>query len=222
MFSPIPTYANWIDDHGNVFVHGSVGLDMPLPRNREDRLLRRVFFFNARVLGENDRGKRPPDFDSKYHKTYILNDTEAQIARHRVQGFARVRVKRMGVSFHIANDSGIPLRHRTGHDGEFSEMISLPRYHVVPSQGSSSVSNVEGENRNVITGGFRMSEAGHQCNESTPSTPVYYVSPRGLTVVSNIDDVLRVAEIWNYKQGILNVFARPFRPWRNMPDIYSS
>lgn len=48
----------------------------------------------------------------------------------------------------------------------------------------------------------------------------YLVPPTGLTIVSDIDDILRVTKIYEPEQGLLNSFARPFTPWENMPDIY--
>lgn len=48
----------------------------------------------------------------------------------------------------------------------------------------------------------------------------YLVPPKGLTVISDIDDILRVTKIYEPKEGLLNSFARPFTPWMNMPDIY--
>ena len=48
----------------------------------------------------------------------------------------------------------------------------------------------------------------------------YLVSDQGLTVISDIDDILRVTKIYEPKQGLLNTFAKPFTPWMNMPDVY--
>lgn len=50
----------------------------------------------------------------------------------------------------------------------------------------------------------------------------YLVPEEGLTVISDIDDILRVTKIYEPKQGLLNSFARPFRPWENMPQIYAN
>ena len=50
----------------------------------------------------------------------------------------------------------------------------------------------------------------------------YLVPPDGLTVISDIDDILRVTKIYQPKEGLLNSFARPFTPWMNMPDIYAN
>lgn len=51
---------------------------------------------------------------------------------------------------------------------------------------------------------------------------VYLVPPTGLTVISDIDDILRVTKIYEPTQGLLNSFARPFTAWENMPSIYAN
>ena len=50
----------------------------------------------------------------------------------------------------------------------------------------------------------------------------YLVPNNGLTVISDIDDILRVTKIYEPEKGLLNSFARAFRPWDNMPDIYAN
>lgn len=50
----------------------------------------------------------------------------------------------------------------------------------------------------------------------------YLVPPSGITVISDIDDILRVTKIYKPKEGLLNSFARPFTPWLNMPTIYAN
>jgi hypothetical protein len=50
----------------------------------------------------------------------------------------------------------------------------------------------------------------------------YLVPNEGLTIISDIDDILRVTKIYEPEQGLLNSFARPFTPWENMPDIYAN
>ncbi|RYP82611.1 hypothetical protein DL769_001605 [Monosporascus sp. CRB-8-3] len=49
----------------------------------------------------------------------------------------------------------------------------------------------------------------------------YLVPREGFTIISDIDDILRVTRIYLPNEGILNTFARPFRPWENMPEIYA-
>jgi phosphatidate phosphatase APP1 len=56
----------------------------------------------------------------------------------------------------------------------------------------------------------------------TGNATVYLVPPQGLTVVSDIDDILRITKIYDPKEGLLNSFARAFTPWENMPEIYAN
>lgn len=50
----------------------------------------------------------------------------------------------------------------------------------------------------------------------------YLVTTEGLTIISDIDDILRVTKIYEPKEGLLNSFARPFTQWMNMPEIYAN
>lgn len=50
----------------------------------------------------------------------------------------------------------------------------------------------------------------------------YLVPPKGLTIVSDIDDILRITKIYKPVEALLNTFARPFVPWMNMPFIYAN
>jgi hypothetical protein len=56
----------------------------------------------------------------------------------------------------------------------------------------------------------------------TGNATSYLVPPTGITVVSDIDDILRVTKIYQPKEGLFNSFARPFTPWMNMPTIFAN
>lgn len=56
----------------------------------------------------------------------------------------------------------------------------------------------------------------------TGNATAYLVPPEGLTIVSDIDDILRVTKIYKPKEGLLNTFSRPFAAWMDMPDIYAN
>ncbi|EER24032.1 hypothetical protein CPC735_054020 [Coccidioides posadasii C735 delta SOWgp] len=50
----------------------------------------------------------------------------------------------------------------------------------------------------------------------------FLVPPSGYTIVSDIDDVLRVSTIYHPTEGFRNLLTRPFYPWMNMPDIFAN
>lgn len=56
----------------------------------------------------------------------------------------------------------------------------------------------------------------------TGNATSYLVPPAGLTIISDIDDILRITKIYEPSEGLLNSFARAFTPWMNMPDIYAN
>lgn len=62
----------------------------------------------------------------------------------------------------------------------------------------------------------------HTNGTDTGNATAFLVPPMGLTIVNDIDDILRVTQIYDPKQGLLNTFARPFTPWLNMPEIYAN
>lgn len=57
---------------------------------------------------------------------------------------------------------------------------------------------------------------------NTGNATAYLVPPTGFTIISDIDDILRVTKIYDPVEGLLNSFARAFTPWMNMPDIYAN
>lgn len=50
----------------------------------------------------------------------------------------------------------------------------------------------------------------------------YLVPNEGMTIISDIDDILRVTKIYEPAQGLNNSFVYPFRQWEDMPDIYAN
>ncbi len=50
----------------------------------------------------------------------------------------------------------------------------------------------------------------------------YLAPPEGLTIISDIDDILRVTKIYAPEEGLFNSFAKPFTQWDDMPDIYAN
>jgi len=60
----------------------------------------------------------------------------------------------------------------------------------------------------------------HVNGTDTGNATAYLVPTEGLTIISDIDDILRVTQIYEPAKGLLNSFARPYIQWMNMPDIY--
>jgi hypothetical protein len=50
----------------------------------------------------------------------------------------------------------------------------------------------------------------------------YLVPPTGITILSDVDDILRITKIYRPTEALLNTFTRPFTPWLNMPTIFAN
>ncbi|KAJ8604629.1 hypothetical protein MRB53_041727 [Persea americana] len=57
---------------------------------------------------------------------------------------------------------------------------------------------------------------------AAPNTTVYILPSTGLTIVSDIDDVLRDSRIFSFKKAIENMIIKPFVPWRTMPEAFKT
>lgn len=51
------------------------------------------------------------------------------------------------------------------------------------------------------------------------NSSVFLVPRRGITLVSDIDDILRVTRIYQPEDALNNSFVRPYVPWLNMPAV---
>lgn len=50
----------------------------------------------------------------------------------------------------------------------------------------------------------------------------YFVPEEGLTIISDIDDILRVTKIYQPGEGLQNSFANNYTAWMNMPQVYQT
>jgi phosphatidate phosphatase APP1 len=102
--------------------------------------------------------------------------------------------------------SQVVLPYRTTDEGDFDVFVPIQSNGLVPGNQTQAIQTI-----NVYANGSDVGNA-----------TAYLVPPTGMTVVSDIDDILRVTRIYLPKEGILNTFARPYTPWLNMPDVYAN
>ena len=62
----------------------------------------------------------------------------------------------------------------------------------------------------------------HTNGTDTGNATIYLVPDQGITIVSDIDDILRITKIYQPEEGLLNSFARPYVPWMNVPEVYAN
>ncbi|KAG8810585.1 hypothetical protein FRC18_003989 [Serendipita sp. 400] len=76
--------------------------------------------------------------------------------------------------------------------------------------------------QDVPTNTSVMSWPLYTVNVESGNTTMWFVPPEGISIVSDIDDILRFTQIYVPQQGLYNSFAVPFVPWSDMPNVYAA
>ncbi|KAI4104440.1 MAG: hypothetical protein L6R37_003259 [Teloschistes peruensis] len=202
----VPGYGNWTDQGWSLRFRGNV---YKQPNTTESKLndLANVFLIDTSVE------KLPPD--------------QANQARNLTAEIFVVQQSNQNVTFELkpapmAGASGEPggggavtpnggsqqvkFPFPTTAEGDFDAFVAIEGNGLEDGNKTSNIQRL-----NVYTQG---SNIGNATSYLVPST--------GMTIISDIDDILRITKIYQPKEGLLNSFARPFVQWKDMPDIYSN
>ncbi|KAI0432687.1 hypothetical protein F5Y09DRAFT_132320 [Xylaria sp. FL1042] len=205
----VPGYANWTDEGWSVRIHGNVFKQPNISQSKLDDLAN-VFLIGTDI---ND-----------------LPEDQQKQARNLTASIFVVQQKNMSVTVNFENDvyvrpnasggvvnakggaQSIDLPYRTTFEGDFDAWLTLQNTtgrdggYLMAGNATEKIQAL-----NVYTNGT-----------DTGNATAYLVPPTGFTIVSDIDDILRITKIYDPKEGLLNSFARPFTPWENMPEIYAN
>lgn len=202
-----PAYANQTEDGWNVHIHGNLHNRQPFSKKELNELALESM---VRVRLVKSKWKF---WQRNYH---TLTKTELEHARPLMHEIASVPIKDgvIGVFFPACEQSFV-LPTRTNVEGSFYGAITVPD-ECVPSTASNETTTTIPTTRMILA----------PCNVRTPrdddvnnAADVFFVPPKGVTIIADIDDTLRVMDVWNVKQTLLNAFARPLTPWRDMPEV---
>jgi phosphatidate phosphatase APP1 len=204
----LPGYGNWTGSEWNLRFHGNVYKQPNLSNETVDKLAD-VFLIDTSVAN--------------------LSSSEAAQARNVTREIFVVQQGDVNVTMSLEpapqaggdgeSDGGggqtpaggqqtLQLPYETTPEGDFDVFL--------PLQNSSS--GLEPGDGNRVPQRLNVYANGTDTGNATS----YLVSEEGLTVISDIDDILRVTRIYQPKDGLLNTFAKPFTPWLNMPSIYAN
>lgn len=115
-----------------------------------------------------------------------------------------------GADISLETSSNITnLQHVTGRYGHFDATVPI-RVSIKPSTQAIPTAEVR----------IRASGCGDSLRSANFQTSAFLVPERGLTIVSDVDDILRTCELWNWKRALLSFSVVPFVPWLNMNEIY--
>ena len=201
----IAPYANWTNSGWKVRFHGNVykqpNISVSTLNNLAD-----VFLVNTSIsdLPESQQAQarnltaeilvvQQPDVAvNKIH----LKPAERQGSSGQASGG--------GSSNTTGGTQDVTLPYNTTAQGDFDTFVPIRSSGLTAGNETSAIQRLDTHVEGATIG----------------NATAYLVPPKGLTILSDIDDILRVTKIYQPAQGLLNTFARPFTPWENMPEIY--
>ncbi|KAJ7180607.1 hypothetical protein C8R46DRAFT_1210941 [Mycena filopes] len=192
----LPSYGNWTDQGWSLLLHGNVFKQPNISQSKLDDLAN-AFLINTSVSQ--------------------LPDDQAAQARNLTAEIYVVQQPNVEVTMNVQplTSGGKPNGNSqtvavgpTSPEGDFNSPIIVFNISQVLQPGNTTNTT---QHLSI-----------HVNGTDTGNATAYLVPTVGITIISDIDDILRVTKIYQPKEGLLNSFARPFTSWMNMPDIYAN
>ncbi|ELU39533.1 hypothetical protein AG1IA_06439 [Rhizoctonia solani AG-1 IA] len=137
------------------------------------------------------------DYDS-------MNETTKAQARNMTSSMYAIPQSGVGVEVDfVYNRQSIArarLPQRTDERGEFDAFVNV----------NVSTGTVPNGDQTEFTQGI----------QKVGNASSYFVPTHGFTLITDIDDILRETRIYEPDAGMRNSYIYPFKPWRNMPDVF--
>jgi hypothetical protein len=202
----IPGYANWTNGQWNLRFHGNVYKQPDIANSTIDELAD-VFLIDTSVsqlpASQQDQARNVT------REIFVVQQSDQNVTMNlepAPQQGGDGEASGSGATTPSGGSQSVKLPYETTAEGDFDVFMPLQNTSGGLQAGTG---NQRPQRLNVYAEGT-----------DTGNATSYLVSEEGLTIVNDIDDILRVTKIFEPKEGILNTFARPFEPWMNMPDIY--
>lgn len=136
-----------------------------------------------------------------------MTDAEEKIFQERSRLFLVDNERRKTIRVQLGQQSW--KLGRSGADGRFASRQFL---------GSNQIAAAWLTNSQEVHVPLRLDESGGRMVDGE----VHLVASRGWSVVSDIDDTIKISEVLNRDALLRNTFCRPFKPVPGMADVYQS
>ncbi|KAL8888901.1 MAG: hypothetical protein Q9215_003734 [Flavoplaca cf. flavocitrina] len=202
----IPGYGNWTDQGWNLRFHGNV---YKQPPTSEEKLndLANIFLIDTDI--EDLIPEQQAQARNLTASIFVLQQDDQNVTFNlRPAPTAGASGEQGGGGAVTHNGGNQPVRfpYPTTSQGDFDAFVQIESDGLADGNSTSDIQRL-----NVYTEGSDIGNA-----------TAYLVPPTGFSIISDIDDILRITKIYQPKEGLLNSFARPFVQWKNMPEIYAN
>jgi len=192
----LPSYANWTALGWSLIVHGNVFKQPNISQSQLDNLANGFLIGTSVSQLPADQATQARNLTAEI---YVVQQSNVNVT---------VNIQPLTSSGAENGTSQTLTVGPTSPEGDFDSpmIIPDPQSHLQSGNGTKGIQ--------------RMSM--HVTGTDTGNATAYLVPTNGFTIISDIDDILRVTQIYEPKEGLLNSFARPYTPWMNMPEIYAN
>ncbi|KAH7346591.1 hypothetical protein BKA65DRAFT_456247 [Rhexocercosporidium sp. MPI-PUGE-AT-0058] len=207
----IPSYANWTEQGWNLRFRGNV---FKQPNISESKLnnLANIFLIGTKI--EDLPPAQQTQARNLTAEIFVVQQGDRNVSFNIEPASSQGNDGTSGGSNAVTPGGGsqnITLVGQTTDQGDYDQFlpianISGPGGFLEPGNDTTNIQRL-----NVYATGT-----------NTGNATSYLVPTVGLTIISDIDDILRITKIYDPAEGLLNSFARAFVPWMNMPEIYAN
>ncbi|KAF2213765.1 hypothetical protein CERZMDRAFT_67194 [Cercospora zeae-maydis SCOH1-5] len=193
----IPPYANYTDQGWNVRFHGNI---YKQPNTSEEKLndLANIFLIDTSV--EDLPQNQADQARNVTAAIFVVQQGDVEVSPITIEPFDD------GEHGGVGKAQNVTLPYNTTSQGDFDVFLPIDSEGLQRGNETQSLQKLNTWVSNTTNG----------------NATAYLVPNEGLTIVSDIDDILRITKIYDPKEGLLNSFARPFVAWENMPEIYAN
>ena len=200
-------YANWTESGWNVRFHGNV-YKQPNTSTADLNRLANIFLVDTSVEDlPQDQADRARNVTASI---FVIQQGDVAVAPiHLDPAASQGSSGEPGGGGAVTPSGGnqtITLPYNTTVEGDFDVFVPISGNGLMNGNETDQVQRLNT----------------HVEGASIGNSTAYLVPTTGLTVVSDIDDILRITKIYEPSQGLLNSFAKEYVPWENMPDIYAN
>ncbi|KAH8677595.1 hypothetical protein BX600DRAFT_506622 [Xylariales sp. PMI_506] len=205
----IPAYGNWTDQGWNVRIHGNVYKQPNISESKVDDLAN-VFLIGTSI--QDLPADEQANARNMTESIFVVQQPDVNVTINFVDDVTVEPDASGGVISGKGGAQTIQLPDPTTDEGDFDTFVILSN--TTGPDGGHLMAGNETSSIQAINAYVNGTDSGN--------ATAYLVPPEGLTIISDIDDILRVTKIWDPKQGLLNSFANNFTAWLNMPEIYAN
>ncbi|KAF3766557.1 hypothetical protein M406DRAFT_228886, partial [Cryphonectria parasitica EP155] len=206
----VPPYANWTDQGWNVRVHGNIFKQPNISTDDLNSLA------NKFLIGSNIQDLPADEQDQARNLTseiFVVQQDNEEVIINFVNNVAVNSSTDSGAINARGGAQNITMPYNTTAEGDFDSFVVLAN-----TTGASGAYLLPGNETDKL----QLLDVYVQGAATTGNATAFLVPTEGITIISDIDDILRVTKIWDPEVGILNSFAKPFTAWENMPEVYAS